>query len=92
MQTEEIEQLAEETKRNIVLTNEDIKQMVEQNDYSDVREIIQGMTQYELQTLYYWGFRTRKHIFCSAAAGLLKEHYGVTPNYELCSERTSEYT
>jgi len=50
------------------------------------------MEQHELQMLYYWGHRLQKFIFSSAATTLLKEHYGVTPNYELCTNRMSEYT
>lgn len=74
------------------MSTEEIKNLVEQKTYREAREAVQGMTQHELQSLHYWGFKLKKWIFCSAAAGLLKEHYGVTPNYELCTTRTSEYT
>lgn len=92
MACEEIDFLVDTAKKRLALTNSEIKEMVEKNFYSEVRDLIQGMTQYELQILYYWGYRLRNFIYCSAASGLLKEHYGVTPNYELCSERMSEYT
>lgn len=92
MACEEIDFLVDTAKKRLALTNSEIKEMVEKNFYSEVRDLIQGMTQHELQILYYWGYRLRNFIYCSAASGLLKEHYGVTPNYELCSERMSEYT
>jgi hypothetical protein len=92
MSIEETTFLSEANEGRASLTNDEIRSMVEQKTYRQARESIQGMTQHELQSLYYWGFQTRKYIFCSAASALLKEHYGVTPNYELCAERTSEYT
>lgn len=92
MACEEIDLLADASKERASLTNDSIKELVEKRYYYEVRDTVQGMTQYELQILYYWGFRLRKYVFCSAAACLLREHYGVTPNYELCGERMSEYT
>ena len=74
------------------MTDSEIKSLVEQKSYKEAREFIQGMEQHELQTLFYWGHRLKKYIFTSAAAMLLKEHFGVTPNYELCTFRMSEYT
>jgi hypothetical protein len=92
MDNENLNPFLESQQEKFLMTNDEIREMVEQKDYSDSRKQIQGMTQHELQILYYWGFRSKKYIFCSAAVGLLKEHYGSTPNYELCSERMSEYT
>ena len=92
MPCEEISLLVDTRNERKFFSNDEIRNMVEQKSYRQARESIQGMTQHELQTLYYWGFQARKYIFCSAASALLKEHYGVTPNYELCAERTSEYT
>lgn len=74
------------------MTDSEIKSLVEQKSYREARELIQGMEQHELQSLFYWGHRLQKYIFTSAAVELLKEHYGVTPNYELCTNRMSEYT
>ena len=74
------------------MTDQMIKSLVEQKSYREARETIQGMERHELQSLHYWGFKLRKFIFCSAAGQLVKEHFGVTPNYELCGGRTSEYT
>lgn len=74
------------------MTDQEIKSMVEQKTYREARETIQGMEQHELQMVFYWGHRLQKFIFSSAATTLLKEHYGVTPNYELCTNRMSEYT
>jgi hypothetical protein len=92
MACEEIDFLVDTAKQHVVLKNDEIKEIVEKRYYSEVIDLVKGMTQAELQILYYWGYRLRKFIFCSAASGLLKEHYGVTPNYELCGERMSEYT
>lgn len=74
------------------MTDSEIKSLVEQKSYREAREQIQGMDQYELQSLFYWGHRLKKYIFTSAAVGLLKEHFGLTPNYELSTCRTSEFT
>lgn len=74
------------------MTTEEIKNIVETRDYDEVKDTIRGMERYELQSIYYWGFKLRKFIFCSAAAMWLHDHFGVTPNYELCGERMSEYT
>lgn len=92
MASEEIDFLVDTAKRHVSMTNDEIKEMVEKRYYSEVLESVKSMEQHELQILYYWGYRLRKFIFCSAASSLLKEHYGVTPNYELCGERMSEYT
>lgn len=74
------------------MTNDEIKSMIESRDYDEVKDQVRGMDQHELQSLYYWGFKLRKFIFCSAASMWLHDHFGVTPAYELCSERMSEYT
>lgn len=71
---------------------QEIKEIVETKTYRQARENIQGMESHELQSLFYWGIRLKKFIFASAASKLLKEHYGMIPNYELCCFRTSEYT
>ena len=92
MACEEIDFLVDTAKKHVVLKNEEIKEIVEKRYYSEVIDLVRGMTQAELQILYYWGFRLRNFIYCSAAAQFLREHYGLTPNYELCSERMSEYT
>ena len=75
-----------------MMTHRTIKSLVEQKSYSEAREAIHGMNLQELQSLHYWGFHLRKYIFCSAACQLLKEHFGMTPNYELCGGRISDYT
>lgn len=75
-----------------MMTHQMIKGLVEQKSYSEARESIQGMNLQELQSLHYWGFKLRKFIFCSAAADLLKEHFGMTPNYEICGGQISDYT
>lgn len=74
------------------MTDQEVHRMVETKSYREAREFVRGMDVYELQMLHYWGFQLRKFIFCSAAAALLHEHFGTTPNYELCGERMSEYT
>lgn len=74
------------------MTNEEVKALVETKTYRQAREHILKMDPYELQMLYYWGFHMDKNIFCSAAAGLLHEHYGMIPNYDLCGGSMSEYT
>ena len=92
MACEEIDFLVDTAKQHVVLKNEEIKEIVEKHYYSEVIDVVKSMTQAELQILYYWGFRLRNFIFCSAASQFLREHYGLTPNYELCGERMSEYT
>jgi hypothetical protein len=92
MECENIDFLVDTANEHVVLKNEEIKEIVEKRYYSEVIDLVRGMTQAELQILYYWGFKLRNFIFCSAASQELREHYGLTPNYELCGERMSEYT
>lgn len=73
------------------MTNEEIKELVENHTYDGAKAAIKSMNQWDLKALYYWGTQLDKPIFCSAAASLLASVYGTTPWYELGGEAMSQF-
>ena len=73
------------------MTNEEIKELVENHTYDGVKAAIKDMNQWDLKALYYWGYRLNKPIFCSAASMILSNVYGTTPWYELGGEAMSQF-
>jgi hypothetical protein len=73
------------------MTNEEIKELVENHTYDGAKAAIKDMNQWDLKALYYWGYRLNKPIFCSAASQILSNVYGTTPWYDLCGERMSQF-